>query len=146
MKKFRRKQYIINPRFQLRFVYYIGIVAFVNAAIVIIANKVFIWRLYEKGRKVGLSEDHVFFSFLNYQDSSLTITSLISAAVLFIVMGLFGLKMSHRVAGPLYRLNQHMRGVANGELGKHVKFRKGDFFPELAEAYNMQYDFLSKKK
>jgi hypothetical protein len=37
----------------------------------------------------------------------------------------------------------HMREVAQGQHAKHVSFRKGDYFPELSEAYNMQIDRLA---
>jgi hypothetical protein len=42
------------------------------------------------------------------------------------------------VAGPLYRLRKHLSAVARGETHSDVRFRKGDFFPEVADAYNLQ--------
>jgi nitrogen fixation/metabolism regulation signal transduction histidine kinase len=48
----------------------------------------------------------------------------------------WGLLISHRIAGPIYRMCLHLDLVANGKTEKDVSFRKKDFFPELAEAFN----------
>jgi methyl-accepting chemotaxis protein len=53
--------------------------------------------------------------------------------VLLIIMGIF---MTHRIAGPVYRVQKDIERVLDGEKGVRVKFRKGDSFPELAEKVN----------
>ncbi len=53
--------------------------------------------------------------------------------VLLIIMGIF---MTHRIAGPVYRVQKDIERVLGGEKGVRVKFRKGDSFPELAEKVN----------
>ena len=47
-----------------------------------------------------------------------------------------GFVISHRIAGPLYRFNNHLNKIAEtGEFGP-IKFRDGDFFIELTESFN----------
>ena len=46
------------------------------------------------------------------------------------------LKLSHRVAGPLERLNVEMEKLANGKDVATLRFRDGDYWPELAERFN----------
>ena len=53
--------------------------------------------------------------------------------VLLIIMGIF---MTHRIAGPVYRVQKDIQRVLDGEKGVRVKFRKGDSFPELAVKVN----------
>ena len=60
----------------------------------------------------------------------------------FVGLGLYGVILSHRIAGPLYRLNRHMLRVAKGDEMGEVSFRKGDFFIELSDSYNAQYKAL----
>jgi nitrogen fixation/metabolism regulation signal transduction histidine kinase len=46
------------------------------------------------------------------------------------------IKLSHRFAGPIFSLRRTIRGVADGESPRKVKFRQGDFWQDLAEDYN----------
>ena len=53
--------------------------------------------------------------------------------VLVIVVGILA---THRIAGPVYRIEQDIRRVLAGEKGVVVRFRGGDAFPGLAERVN----------
>jgi methyl-accepting chemotaxis protein len=53
--------------------------------------------------------------------------------VLVIVVGIF---TTHRIAGPVYRLESDIERALSGERGVRVRLRKGDAFPELAEKVN----------
>ena len=44
--------------------------------------------------------------------------------------------LTHRVAGPLYKLESYLKKFTEGEPIEHLKFRKGDHFHEIAEEYN----------
>ena len=46
------------------------------------------------------------------------------------------IKISHRFAGPIFNLRRSIRGVANGESPRPIKFRQGDFWHDLADDYN----------
>lgn len=56
-------------------------------------------------------------------------------AVLFVLVGLAGytLLLSHRIAGPVYRINAVLRRMLDGEFPRKVTFRRGDYFGETAE-------------
>jgi hypothetical protein len=45
-------------------------------------------------------------------------------------------RVSHRFAGPVYRLRNSLRDLANGKPVATVKFREGDFWYEMAEEFN----------
>ncbi len=55
----------------------------------------------------------------------------------FVMVGLVGVLLSHRLGGPVFHLQQYLNAVADGraEPGP-VRFRKGDFFHDLAAAFN----------
>jgi hypothetical protein len=46
------------------------------------------------------------------------------------------IKLSHRFAGPIYRLRNVIRGMAQGEPFKPLAFREMDFWQGLAEDFN----------
>ncbi|MBL8869816.1 MAG: hypothetical protein JNK90_08470 [Planctomycetaceae bacterium] len=46
-------------------------------------------------------------------------------------------KLSHRFAGPVYRLKNHLNKVASGEEKGKLWFREGDYWWELVEPVNV---------
>jgi hypothetical protein len=58
--------------------------------------------------------------------------------VLFLVCGgiAFGIYLTHRIVGPIYKLHFHMMATLRGENPEPITFRKRDFFSEIAEPYN----------
>ena len=47
------------------------------------------------------------------------------------------IKLSHRFAGPIYRLRNTIRSLAQGEEFRPLKFREVDFWQSLAEDFNV---------
>lgn len=45
--------------------------------------------------------------------------------------------VSHRIAGPLYKLGQFFDAVSRGNLNQDLHFRKKDYFVDLAEEFNL---------
>jgi len=56
-------------------------------------------------------------------------------AVLVVLAGVFiyTLRFSHRIVGPIYRINQVLHKMLRGEYPGSVTLRKGDHFQETAE-------------
>ena len=61
------------------------------------------------------------------------LTVLVGMVVINVLMGIYTLQ---RIAGPLHRFHQHMLSDARQRLLTPVRFRTGDYFTQLAEAYN----------
>lgn len=132
----KRFKYIINPKFQLKFVVFMNIVAMLVISIFYSSNMYFFHGLKTQAIAQGVSSDHVFFRYLDLQIKTL---NGIFAATSFIVIGaltVIGIMFSHRIAGPLYRLTKHLEEIASGVPPKDIRFRKGDFFLEIPEVYN----------
>jgi hypothetical protein len=55
------------------------------------------------------------------------------------------IKLSHRFAGPIYRLRNVIRGMADGEPYKPVLFREKDFWQGLAEDFNQMIERITGK-
>lgn len=137
-----RRQYLINPAFQIRFILYtVGVALFAVIAVYLTSNY-FFWSFQEKGREIGLAEGHVFFTFLDQQQAYMNRLLLGLAGLFVLGLSFWGLILSHRVAGPLHRLHNHMWQVARGEVTTPLNFREKDFFQDLTNAYNAQLDYL----
>ena len=65
------------------------------------------------------------------------------AMVLLIVAGVFA---THRIAGPVFRIEEDIQRVLDGEPGVVVKFRRGDAFPGLAERVNELIAHLPRQR
>ena len=101
-----------------------------------VANLWFFWKFSQLGVEMKLEPNHVFFQFISAQKTQLSFTYAIVSVVVFTILALGGLFLSHRVAGPLYRLCSHFDEFNKGKDVGPVSFRKGDFFLEVPEHVN----------
>lgn len=53
-------------------------------------------------------------------------------------------KFSHRFAGPMVRLRNSMLKVAAGEHVEPIRFRDGDYWKELADAFNAMQERIER--
>jgi len=140
-----RKLFLINPKFQLAFMAYTGAIALVAIGIFYVANLYFFADFMKTGQAIGLPPDHVFFQFIANQKQIMNQIFAVTAGLVCVVLAIGGMFFSHRIAGPLYRLNLHMREVALGRTTQDVSFREGDFFREVADSYNAQLKTLTAR-
>ena len=140
-----RKRLLINPRFQLTFLGYFLGTALTLCGIFFAAERYFFWNLERNGAQLGLPADHVFFEFIRSQRSMMDGIFFVTAWSSMLVLSIFGLYLSNRIAGPLYRLKKYFTGHGpGGGLGTvQLRFRKGDYFQDLAEAVN---DYFKKQR
>ena len=98
---------------------------------------------FSLGKQLGLPKESQFFKFITHQKDKFTniflVTSLLSSLVLII----FGILLSHKIAGPVYRMTEDLKEMIKNKETKEVHFRKGDFFIELTETFN---NFLDSHK
>ena len=131
-----RKKLLIDPRFQWSFLGYLLGATIAVAAIFFGATRLFFYRLIQKGEAIGLPADHIFFRFIGDQKVTMDYIFLGTCGVLTLTLLFFGLHLSNKIAGPVYRLKTDLKRAA--ELGQFRRFsvRQGDYFPELADAIN----------
>jgi methyl-accepting chemotaxis protein len=63
-------------------------------------------------------------------------------AVVMIELGFLTVFISHKVAGPVYRLSKFAEEVGNGNFNAHIYLRKGDELMDVAMDFNKTSDFL----
>jgi methyl-accepting chemotaxis protein len=142
----RRKKFLINPRFQLTFIYYMTAISGIAITVLYLSNSYFFWRFQKMGVDLGIPQASAFFQFLAKQRVLMNHITVVTSIILLILILVVGILFSHRISGPIHRLETHMRKIADGTGHDHVRFRKSDYFPELAEAFNLAIDKVTRKK
>ena len=144
--KSHRKILLINPKFQLAFVYYTIAMSILIELIFFGANEYFFRSLEKRGIDLGVPSDHIFFQFVKDERVTMTYIFLGCSAVATILFIGFGLVLSHRVAGPLYRLRKYFENDLQRSDCRPLSFREKDYFQELPEAINHGIQFIKRNE
>jgi len=131
-KPYKRHTYIINKKFQVKYLFIIITVMLITVATVSFTTFYFVWdRIIEEfffvpdaAKKLG----HILVN--------TTKMLVLPVIVLAVVFAFAGVLLSHRVAGPIYRVQKIAEDLGNGNLNFTVRFRKDDDLQELAGALN----------
>lgn len=136
-----RKRLLINKPFQYSLMRWYLFFSLILITIFYGSILYFFNNLTAEGVSVGLQPDHVFFHFISEQKKAMDKIFIFSCLFSFTVIWIGGLFISNKVAGPVYRLTQYMMKNSTSDSSP-IKFRKGDYFIELQDAFN---DFIKKK-
>jgi hypothetical protein len=142
----KTRSILINPRFQWTL---IGYAALVATLIFISVYGLITYGFHdfvEIGAQAGLPDDHIYFQFIQMQKSKFITIIVAIAMVVGTILIVGGLIVSHKIAGPLHRIRMEFAKMANkSEPALHkIQFRDGDYFPEVAEAFNELVEKLKK--
>lgn len=123
------KNFLINPKFQFKFLTYFIVLFFITTVSLYSTTFLFFYRMKQKALNVGIPDGHVFFKFLSNQKHDLDTLFIGLAVFNFLLLISVGFVISHRIAGPIFKLKKQM-GQATPELDEY-KLRETDFFQEL---------------
>src|SRR3989338_650465 len=132
-----RRQYLVAKKFQLKYVGLILLLMFLTAALcsyviyytsmLLLGEK--LANVYPQGRLVSIVK------IVNFR----ILLSLILITPLVTIIGIF---LSHRIAGPIYRMENFMANLAGGNLAPHLILREKDELIMLANGINRVVDSL----
>ena len=135
MNVFQRK-WIINRKFQRTFLLH----TVLSTLVVIIINVVTVWYFFRQsyfyGKAMAFPNNHAYFFLLQRQTHIALGVGIVGGLVILIALTVMGVLFSHRIAGPLFRIQRHMNEIADGKPIIEIEFRKNDFFREIADAFN----------
>ena len=136
-RPYKRRNYMINPRFQLRFMAYVVLAVLLSLTALYLSNAYYFDGLVAQGEDIGLDPSHPYYELIQQQRKRLMQTYLVVSLVVFILLISSALLLSHRIAGPLYHIARVMKLIiAQGSGNARVHLRKGDFFIELEDVVN----------
>ena len=128
-RAYRRRQWIVNPTFQYRFIGILLLLLLSLTAGALVSVYVALWVTL---RTFDLVNQPLAVAQLSTVGLLVTVELLIFAPVLVWI----GVRLTHKVAGPLVRINAAVQQMAQGDFNIHLTLRKGDSLVELAEAIN----------
>jgi hypothetical protein len=142
------RKFLININFQMQFMFSLVLISIISMTIIYLANDYFFQTYIHKGEALNLPPDHPFFLMIQEQKSFMTKVYFLVAGSISGIACLWGLFYSHKIAGPLYRLNKYFEeAAASGTpLDKKVYFREDDFFQEVPKSINKYIDGVNEKK
>ncbi len=142
----RRKIYFINKKFQLTFILYTLIPSILSLLVMYAVIDFYFAELISNGKEVGLTSNHPYFRLISDQMSLMNkgFIGLVFFNIIFFF--LWGAIVSHKIAGPLYRLCMHFEQIAKTKKWEKLSFRPNDFFQEIPAVVNKVKDSMEKAK
>lgn len=141
MVKARRRIYIIKPPFQLRYTGVIFFTVFAVAAICIFTT--YFSSITLLGEKLAMV----------YPQGRLITTLgqinfIIIYRILFLlpIVAVMGILLSHKIAGPAFRIEKTLKEIGKGNFDINIQLRKFDELKGIAEAVNEMAADLKKLK
>ena len=135
-QKYVLGNYLIDPRFQLRLIGMLLAPIGFSFAVFYIAMQLLLTNFLSQLRETILPQESLYQQFVNDQRSTLNVVFLTTLFLVLFAMLLGALIVSHRIAGPLYRLKANLREVANGGEVRELRFRKDDYLQDIVGHYN----------
>lgn len=133
----RRRQYIVNPRYQLQFA---AVLVLLQVNVGILFLGVLSHKFTAMAEDAGSLE---IFLATDLWRASLPVMALASFAASVAVAWL-GIRYSNQIVGPIPRITRAMRELAAGNTKQRLVFRPGDVLEELADEFNSMCAALDK--
>lgn len=142
----KRTHFIINRKFQFSYVLFSLIPLVLILMVIFAALKYHYHEQILFGQNLQLPPNHAYFVMVEYQTRQLNKIFWILTASVTTVLIAWSLFISHRIAGPLYRMTKFFseHGGGNGPVPQ-FKFRPGDFFQEIPAAFNLFAERLNTR-
>ena len=141
-----RKKFIVNARFQYTFIAVMVIVSLASIACFYVAN----WQFFDSFQSISVQfsmpESHPYRQFIMNQQKLLNKFFIIASVVNFVFITIIGMLWSNKIAGPIYRIQQSLRRIADGGKIDNITVRKDDFFQELPESINEVFAKIREKR
>ena len=146
--KNKRRKYIIEGNFQARFILRFVLII---VGVALLSTGSILLLFYLKYQYGGAGESSIIIQVTPEGTSdvsslfSVVFTPLIAANLLVLVISVpFSLLYSHKIAGPIYRLQQSFDLLLSGEMDFMITLRKRDEFKYLANKMNALIAYMRR--
>lgn len=141
-----RKQYLIDRRFQLKWVGKIFLLMFIVSVVVGWTIYYVVWDATTNQLKVLVAQAVLTQSQLipisSTIKSSIALGLLFRGLVLLFILAVLSIFLTHRIAGPIFKIKKTIRLIVSGQVSERAVLRKHDEFKELAEDLNALMDHM----
>ena len=140
--KYKRSNILINRKFQFKFAFFVCTWIFVLSMV----YPIIIYNLFEFFlRYVPNTSPEMMMRIRDVQSQVIFLLALLQL-VFIAVTFLISIFLSHRIAGPLYKLRKSMEEISRGNFEMRITFRKNDHFGELQDTFNEMAEHLAVRK
>lgn len=136
---YRRRQYLVDRGYQLRFVSHLFLVVLAIAVTSCLVSSGLLWK------NLYLPEDTRHTPLLVASLLAVAATLLIELLLAIPLVFFLGIRHSHRVIGPMKRLKQTLEAIGQGDFGQRITLREGDVLQDLATAINKMAEDLQRR-
>ncbi len=135
MAFYKRSVFLINPSFQLKF-------RLLVCSVILISTLVYPVIIYDFFKLVSENVPNVSKNILAAQNDLVLYLVMIQAVITLLVFIVF-IFFTHKIAGPLYKLKNHLAGIREGNAITPLTFRNGDYFHDVAEEVSLFLETVS---
>lgn len=140
--KYRRSNILINRKFQFKFAFFVCSWIFILSMI----YPIIIYNLFEYFLKfVPAQTPEMVLRMRDVQGQVIMLLAMLQLVFLAITF-LISIFLSHRIAGPLYKLRKALDEISRGNFDQRITFRKNDHFTELQDTFNEMSEHLAIRK
>lgn len=141
-KTYKRRQFFIKKGFQFRFILWFCLLVLLggmlSTGLILYFTQGNLTSLFSNSRLV-VTDTAIFIL------PAVIYTNMITILIISLSLMVVTLFVSHKIAGPLFRLEQDINVIAKGDLTFTVRLRKGDQLRELSADINEMTASLNTK-
>ncbi len=136
---YKRTQYFVDRAYQFRFVTHLFMVVLAVAVASSLIASTLLWRqLYEP----ELGSTSALVTGLVAVAAMLLVELLLAIPLIFIL----GIRQSHRIVGPMKRIQKALEAIGRGDYSQRVTLRQGDVLQDLAASINQMAETLERRQ
>ena len=135
---FKRKQYLVDRGYQLRFVTRLFSIILSIAFASCLFSSVLVWR------NMYLPEPRSYTS-LVVALVAIATTLLIELLLAIPLVWFLGIRQSHRIIGPINRIKRTLEAIGAGDFSQRITVREGDALEDLAKSINKMAETLQQR-
>ena len=137
-RPYKRKQYLVDRGYQLRFVTRVFMVVLAVAVTSSLISTSLLWlNMY----RPDLESQTPLIASLIAVATTLLIELLLAIPIVFFL----GIRQSHRIVGPMNRLKRTLEAIGTGDFSQRITLRQGDALEDLAKSINQLAESLGQR-
>ena len=151
-KPFRRKQFLINRAFQIK---YTVIIAIIGIIIAVLWGTLFYKASKENSQQMLMlvqmdpnlsSMSDIIKDKLAAEDSKIMIYLIAFVIAIFLSLVIWGILITHRIAGPIFIISRYVDSIADGKIPETRPLRKKDELKEFFDKFSRMLDALKERE
>lgn len=151
-KPFRRKQFLINRAFQIK---YTVIIAVIGIIIAVLWGTLFYKASKENSQQMLMlvqmdpnlsSMTDIIKEKLATEDSKIMLYLIAFIIAIFLSLVIWGILITHRIAGPIFIISRYVDSITDGKIPETRPLRKKDELKEFFDKFSKMLEALKERE